>query len=315
MNRPVRYLLFGLLLAWSGLSAQVRVDINLDSTIMLIGDQLGVSLSFFLPEGVAISEIKYDEWAASGQAEILETSPLNTIKQGPPTLMEQRLLLTTFDSGYHKFQPLEVVYVQDGVRDTAYSSDLAMTVATIPVTRESQIRDNKDIIEEQINWLDALPYFIGLVLLGLLVLLGRQLFSKKKTTVVEPPPPPRPAHEIALEQLDYLEADAAWQRGEIKAFQSDLTFTLRSYLENRFEIQALEATTPEITRALAKQQLDEDGTIRSVLEIADMVKFAKAEPEMSAHPAALETVRNFVLTTREPDPDPNDSEEENEAEE
>ncbi len=315
MNRPIYYLLFSFLLAWSSLSAQVRVDINLDSTTVLIGDQLGVGISLFVPEGAAIAEINYSKWAESGQAEILDQSPLNTVKAGPTTLMEQRLLLTTFDSGYHRFEPLEVVYLQDGVRDTTYSSDLAMTVATIPVTRESQIRDNKDIIEEEINWLDALPYFAGLVLLGLLVLFGRQLLFKKKAPIKEPPPPPRPAHEIALEQLEQLEADAPWQRGEIKAFQSDLTFVLRSYLENRFDIQALEATSPEINQAMAKQSLDENGRIRSVLDIADMVKFAKAKPELSAHPKALETVRAFVLDTRKPDPVATESVEENASEE
>ena len=315
MNRPVRYLIYVLLLSWSSLSAQVRVNISLDSTVMLIGDQLGVGLDFYLPEGAAISEIKYDEWAEAGKVEILEKSELNTVNAGPPILMEQRLLLTTFDSGYHKLPPLEVIYIQGGVKDTAYSSDLAMTVNTIPVTRESQIRDNKDIIEEGINWLDAAPYFLGIVLVILLTLFVRQLLTKKKPEVEAPPPPPRPAHEIALEQLDQLEADALWQKGEVKAFQSDLTFVLRSYLENRYDIPALEATTPEIIKAMTMRFLDADGKIRSVLEMADMVKFAKAQPELSAHPAALQTVRDFVLTTRQPDPVSTESEEENAVEE
>lgn len=297
------------------LTAQVTVGIGLDSTTLLIGDQLGVSIDLSVPAGSEIEAVNYGEWAEAGNVELLEVGELNTVNEGPPVLLQQRLLLTTFDSGYHYFPPLEVVYTQNGRRDTARSSDLGMTVATIPVAREATIRDNKDIIEEKINWLDLLPFIGGGILAVMLVLFLWRLSGivpeRKKT----PPPPPKPAHLVALERLDQLEAEAIWQKGEIKAFQSELTHVLRAYLEDRFSMQALEATTAEIRQSMKEFQLDEDGTIHAVLSTADMVKFAKAEPDSSVHPAALQTVRDFVLATRQQEPVAEDVEEEKEAEE
>ncbi len=317
MNRQLSKIGFILLLLCGAaqLQAQVTIDIGLDSTTLLIGDQLGVSVNLVVLAGSEVENINYGNWAEAGNVELLDIGELNTVSEGPPTLLHQRLLLTTFDSGYHYFPPLEVVFTQNGVRDTARSGDLAMTVATIPVPQEATIRDNKDIIEEKINWLDLLPFAVGAILVVMLILFLWRLSGivpeRKKT----PPPPPKPAHIIALEQLDNLEKEAIWQKGEIKAFQSELTHILRAYLEGRFSMQALEATTAEIRQSMAKFKLDEDGLIHSVLSTADMVKFAKAEPATDVHPAALQTVREFVIATRKPEPAPEEAGEEKDAEE
>lgn len=310
MNRQIRKVLlwFSLACTSTSLLGQLNVRINLDSTRLLIGDQLGVSVDFSAAAGTTVEEVKYGEWAEAGEVELLEIGDINTVDAGPPILMHQRLLLTTFDSGYHYFPPLEVVYTQNGVRDTARSGNLAMTVSTIPVVAEAPIRDNKDIIEEKLNWIDVLPYFVGVLLLVLLIVFARRLQSKKADPEkITPPSPPRPAHEIALEHLDQLEREARWKTGDIKAFQTDLTHVLRSYLENRFALPALEATTVEISTAMKKHQLDEDGKIREVLEVADMVKFAKAIPDEQVHPAGIQTIRAFVLDTRLPDVVPTDT--------
>lgn len=317
MNRPLSKIVYILLFlaGFAPLRAQLTVDIGLDSTTLLIGDQLGVSINLAIPAGSEVETINYGKWAEAGKVELLDIGELNTVSEGPPVLLHQRLLLTTFDSGYHYFPPLEVIYTRNGVRDTARSADLAMTVATIPVPREATIRDNKDIIEERINWLDLLPFAVGAVLVVMLILFLWRLAGRAPARKKTPPPPPKPAHLIALEQLDKLEAEAIWQKGEIKAFQSELTHILRAYLEGRFSMQALEATTAEIRQAMKEQGLDVEGTIHAVLSTADMVKFAKAKPGDEVHPAALQTVREFVLATRQPEPAPEESDEEKDAEE
>ena len=78
---------------------------------------------------------------------------------------------------------------------------------------------------------------------------------------------------------------------------------------------ALEATTPEINKALQQRSLDPEGSIKTILETADMVKFAKAVPPAEVHPQALQQVRAFVLETRKPAPDITAEDEEKAAEE
>ena len=109
----------------------------------------------------------------------------------------------------------------------------------------------------------------------------------------------RPAHEVAYEKLDDLDKKQLWQQGKIKEYQSELTYTVREYLENRFGIQALESTTGEINRSLKEVDFDakhaEDLT--QILQIADMVKFAKAKPAESIHQDFMTKARSFVDET------------------
>ena len=94
-----------------------------------------------------------------------------------------------------------------------------------------------------------------------------------------------PAHLIALEKLNKLKKEEIWKQGKVKEFQSQLTFILREYLENRYNIRALEQTTGEILQSLYNIDMDNKdiNIIKNILQIADMVKFAKAKPGEDIH--------------------------------
>ena len=109
-----------------------------------------------------------------------------------------------------------------------------------------------------------------------------------------------PAHIIALKKLSKLKAEKIWREGKVKEFQSQLTYILREYLENRYKIQALEQTTGEIVHSLQKIKLDNKDidTIKNILQIADMVKFAKAKPEEDINERFLNETIDFVERTK-----------------
>lgn len=109
----------------------------------------------------------------------------------------------------------------------------------------------------------------------------------------------RPAHEVAFEKLDLLHEKGLWQQGKIKEYQTELTYTVREYLENRFGIQALESTTGEINRSLKEVDFDpkHSSDLNNILQIADMVKFAKAKPDESIHQEFMNKARALVKET------------------
>jgi len=109
----------------------------------------------------------------------------------------------------------------------------------------------------------------------------------------------RPAHVIAYEKLDMLDEKELWQQGKIKEYQTELTYTVREYLENRFGIQALESTTGEINKSLKEVDFDpkHSSDLNNILQIADMVKFAKAEPDESIHQEFMNKARALVKET------------------
>ncbi|RMF03122.1 MAG: hypothetical protein D6772_02555, partial [Bacteroidetes bacterium] len=236
------------------LLAQVQVSVSLDTATVMIGDHIKLTVDIAAPPGTRIEQIDYSRWEKEGPLELLDLSPLNTIAEQPRLLQQQEARYITFDTGYHRLPPLAVVYRTgvDGSLDTVYSTDLGLQVFTLAVQGESEIRDNKDIIEEPFHWTDAWPLYIVVVLI-LLGLLFWQAWRRRKMRQEElkaPPPPPLPPHVIALNKLDALAADKAWERGQIKAFQSDLTHLLREYLDARYGLKTLEATTAESLQQL-----------------------------------------------------------------
>jgi hypothetical protein len=280
--------------------APVSVRVSLDTASIMIGDQLGLNVQIAAPTGTRIQQIQFGEWEKAGKVEIMDLGPLSTIAETPELLQQQRVLFTTFDSGYHRLPPLQVIYELNGIVDTARSGNLGLRVFTLPVTEDTPILANKDIVTEPLNLRDLLPYGLGILAVVLLGLGWWKWSGRKPKKATSPPPPPVPAHVLALEKLTALEQAASWQHGEAKAFQSELTYILREYLENRYQVHALEATTPEILVQLRTIAAVPDHTaeIKSILETADLVKFAKAVPPLEVHPRALAAVRDFVMATQ-----------------
>ena len=55
---------------------------------------------------------------------------------------------------------------------------------------------------------------------------------------------------MALEALDRLIANKAWQRGEAKEVQAEASLVIRRYLEGQFDMRAAEKTTDEVVAML-----------------------------------------------------------------
>jgi len=160
-----------------------------------------------------------------------------------------------------------------------------------------------DIIPTELTLWDKLyPYLkflLPLLALGLLLYLLLKP-KKREEQVVYVTPPPQPAHVIALDRLDQIEREESWKKGNVKKYQSELTYTIREYLENRYSIKALESTTDEIVDSLSQVSLSADkvANLKQILQIADLVKFAKARPDQDINESFLQKARSFVIETK-----------------
>lgn len=298
------YLLLLLLAVSADLAAQrdVLARAQLDTNRITIGDQVWLRVQVSAPPGTDITTIADGALVGGQQLEVLEKREPVTLTTEPELLIEQRWRLTTWDSGYVNIPPLEVIYRNPaGSADTTRTRPLRLTVLYPPAAADRQIEDIKPIIEEPLRWTDFWPLYLALGL-ALLAGLGFWLYRRRSREV--PPPPPAvvvPAHERALQRLQELEQQRLWQQGRIKAYQSELTHILRRYLEEAFGVPALETTTRELDRALEKgNHLDAGQRQRLIglLQIADMVKFARAEPTADIHERGMQDVRRFILDTR-----------------
>ncbi|MFT6017751.1 MAG: hypothetical protein ACI9VN_003746 [Patescibacteria group bacterium] len=280
--------------------SQVRVFADLDSTQMLIGDRVQVHLRIQHPASVKIRNVDLSKLEKDEHIEIFNKGRLDTLKSGDLFLLQQDITFTILDSGTFIVPPIAVNFDQSGANSTKMTNDLLMNVFT-PSIDSIALAPIRPILKENLNVWDVLPWVAGvLFLLGIIAAIV--YWVNKQKGIVAPPPPIRkvPAHEIAFAKLGALKIKELWQKGEIKPYQSELTYIIREYLEGRYKIQALESTTAEIQQQLVPLDFDQNlkGDLTNMLQVADMVKFAKAEPGAEFHAKVLEQAHTFVERTK-----------------
>jgi hypothetical protein len=112
--------------------------------------------------------------------------------------------------------------------------------------------------------------------------------------------PPRPAHEIALEELNALKESRLRNEGKIKEFYIQLSEIIRRYIEGRYFIVALEHTTFELIEELKGSEVDpaDVNMIHEFLEICDLVKFAKYLPKSKETEDTLDRAFELIERTK-----------------
>ncbi|MEM9887785.1 MAG: hypothetical protein AAF849_17960 [Bacteroidota bacterium] len=295
----LRYILSTILLFLSNFAveAQITAEAALDSTKLTIGDQLQLHLSVKHSEDIRVNDIDVESLKQAEGFEILAVSAWDSLSKG---LLQKHLIIQVWDSGYYFIPPIDIYYNRGGETRSVSTNELAFSVSTIP-QNERQLAPIKPI-EEEPRSLEDYIWLILLVLAAALIVLAVRFFSRQKEPeIVIAPIIKLPPHEIALKALKELEAKELWQKGAVKAYHSELSKILRTYLEGRYNVQALEMTTSEIQAQLKKLDFDSSWTNRltTMLQAVDLVKFAKAKPSESFHVQSLEDVRAFVLATKQ----------------
>jgi hypothetical protein len=265
----------------------------------MIGDHLRMHLDVLHPPGAELLPLVLKK-KEGDVVEFLAQSKWDTVSQSGDIRLRKDLLLTAWDSGYYDVPPLPIVFVTITKRDTVYTSSIPLEVEVPPT--DSVLADIKPIIEEPIIWQDYIPEMVAVALLLLAAVLWF-FVSRMKSKKELPPPPPViiPPHEIAFGKLKELREAKLWQQGRVKEFHSQLTYIVREYLEKRYGVQALEQTTDEILGQMKTFRLASDLTpkMTTLLQTADLVKFAKAEPPADYHDNALALGEEFVRATKQ----------------
>ncbi len=299
----IRWLLGGLLLVVgaAGLSAQATptalARASLSSTQLQIGDQFTLSVSISAPSGSEIGFIDFPAAFEENPSEIIQQKPLAIITEQPELLAMQELTLQLFDTGY-VFMPILSIPLRypDGRLDTLRTESLLLTVVGIPVEEDNALMPIKPILKEPLYWTDFWPLYvllIGLPLVGLGIRAWRNGSRVKEAAV----PASLAPHLLALQQLAALEEEQLWQKGQLTSYYTKLSYILRTYLEARFDLPAMESTTRQITTILGAQKVvdgDQLQELAALLQLSDLVKFAKAEPDTTIHAKGLARVRQFV---------------------
>lgn len=283
----------------------IKVDAQLDTAAMLLGDQTILHLRVRFP---ATENIRFPQIGdtISEKIQIVHSSKPDTVfdKDDFETkIISRAYTVTSFDTGYHVIP----AFVFRTPTDSFKTSPLRLQVIPVAVDTSKSIYDIKQPMAVSYTWLDWLRDNWLWVLLGIFALLaiaGMIYYIKKRPVPAAKPPqkkPIIPPHQIALEKLHQLRDKQLWQQHEVKQYHSELSDVIREYLENRYQINALEQTTEEIFAGLKSRKItnEDRNNLRRMLTLADLVKFAKEKPEGFANEQSLDNAIIFVTKTQE----------------
>ena len=278
-----------LLLASLLLQAQLLIPVaQLDTSDIRIGEQATVILSISYNVDSEETEIDFPEIfeTLSEHIEVISVSEveasLKTPDQDPHLFVKkQQVVITSWDSGFWAIPPF--VFQVNGKQEETEA--FLLKVEGVHADTAGTYRDIKDLERlpfSMSHWLkEHWPWIAGgmgiLAALYILFILLKKI--PKKETVIAPKVV-RPLHVRMLERLEQIEQRKLWQSGETKLYYSEVTEVMRAYVEEQYNVPALERTTYELRRELnltvMPRQYKE--LLLNNLDHADKVKFAKFNP-------------------------------------
>lgn len=305
MNRNI--VLIALLFLVSGrIAAQsVTVEAKIDSLQILIGEQAKIQLQVAMDAKQRALFPVFTDTLVHG-VEIVEVAKPDTqfLNDRQRLLITQEYTVTSFDSALYYLPPMIVTVDNKPYKTKA----LALKVYSVPVDtlNADQFFGQKAVMKAPFAWEDwygligfsllAIPLLILLIYFIIRVRDNKPIIRKVK---VEPKLPP---YQMAMKEFERIKAEKVWQKGRSKEYYTELTDALRVYIKDRFGFNALEMTSSEIIAKL--QEINDKEAIsdlRYLFQTADLVKFAKHDPQMNENDANLINAIDFINETKQPE--------------
>lgn len=284
--------------------AQVSVNIKIDSLQLLIGQQTGITLDVTCDasQHPMLPPLSDRSMLTKG-VEVVKVCPIDTqmLNEGKRMQLTQRYIITSFDSALYYLPPMDVI-----VDTTHYKSKaLALQVYSVPVDtiHVDQFFGVKDIENASFSWDDWSGVVYGsLLIIFLLVLTFAMLvWLKQGNPIIRivRHKTKLPPHQVAMNEIQRIKEEKTWASEDSKEYYTQLTDTLRTYIQDRYGFRAMDMTSSEIIERLM-QENDEEALheLRQLFQTADLVKFAKFNTLVNENDANLVTAVNYINQTK-----------------
>ena len=267
-----KLIIFILIILSNKISLAENFQATLDTNAILIGQQIKFSLKC----SDLNSEINWPILTDSilNGIEIIKFSKIDTIYNKDTSITYyQEFIITAWDSGAYYIPPIKL-------NNNLVSEGFLLNVFSIDIKESDSLKDIKEQIEAKFSLLDYWIWILVLLIVLLVIYLFNKFFNKSNQTATTKKVVIKIAPNIiATNALDKLEKKKLWQEGKIKEYYSEISEILRTYIDSRFNIIALELTTEEIINKISKNISSESTKeLRTLLIRSDLAKFAKSKP-------------------------------------
>ncbi|GLB52726.1 hypothetical protein NBRC110019_17660 [Neptunitalea chrysea] len=295
--------------AWGQENPKVTQEV--DTTRIKIGEQINYKVKV---EADSTAQVIFPEGQTFSPFEVVEAFDVDTIKGKEKFSWIRKYAISQFDSGAYYIPQQRIV-----VNNKPYMLDsIAVSVAGVQVdTIKQPLYDIKPIEEvKEVGSFDAtLLYWLLIPLLAIgfivywFVIRKKPLTEEEKIALLPP-------FDRAIQELKELENSKYIIESNYKGYYSELTTIVKRYLEGEVRISALESTTDELFDSI--KELQEKGSVnleqetinnfKSVLQTADLVKFARSKPEDQQVNSDRKVIEGVVVETKESLPEPTEEE-------
>jgi hypothetical protein len=264
---------------------------------LTVGDSIRLTLAVTHPAGyqVILPAVApaWGDFTVVSQSPATTTAPQNADGTETTTAaIDVRL----FKPGAFHTPPLEVSVTDGhGGLQVVTAAPAAVTITPVLQEGDTELRDIKP--QAALPIATAWPWLVaGLVAVAALAGAIVWRMRRRRKGAVDN----RLPHEVALDGLILIEGLRLPEQGRFKEHYTLVSDTVRTYVERRYGIPALERTTGEIRPDLARIGLSSEVTAALIafLQESDLVKFSKWTPDVASAYELLAQGRLIVETTR-----------------
>lgn len=290
-----------LVISATQLQAQ-KLNVSINADTILIGDIYTLELSV---ENIGNSKIffpSFTDTIGSGKIEIIESLPLDTVENK----ISKKWNLSIYYPGAYQVAGFNAILQNENGRvDTLISYEpITIFVKTIELDTTDVFKPLKAPKNVPYPYKEVMkkyaPYVIGLIaLIALLIFLWYKYKNKDKPKYIKPKTA-LDFHKEAIDKLKEIDSQKLWQSGQIKEYYLSISEILRTYLEGRYEVNAMESTTDEIIEDFKelKENKALSAKLKEVLQQCDLAKFAKFQPLGDENMRMMKISQNFVAHTK-----------------
>lgn len=306
LKTKIGSLLVLILLAATANAQRIKATASIDSTNILLGDQVKLFLEIDHPKSVEVIFPNVPDTLVQ-YIEVLGRSEIDTFGLDDETYQKQiqSFLITSFDSGSYRIPPFWFKIVLNDRLDSIPTNGVTLNVYSMEIDTTRGPTDIKYPYDAPVTLKEVIPYILGAILILAILFFIFYAIKRRKNNqpiFVLPKKPKEPAHIIALRELDRIKKEKIWQQGKTKQYYSEVTEALRKYIEERFEIPAMEQTSDETIESFRKQKgLLKDKTFTNLshmMKLADLVKFAKYQTSPDDDNMTLVNAYFFINDTK-----------------
>ncbi len=259
-------------------NAQQAVTTQVDRDSILMGEEVKLGLSI---DATPTDLVIFPEQVKMGAMEVIESYPIDTIRENDKMRLFKEYGITQWDSGDYKVPQLTVIkndkpYLTDSLLIKVREVQVDTTKQKMfPIKEAMEIPDNRPTDWSWLWWL------LLLIPIGFVVfMLSRKREKKTYEETLQP-------YEWTRYRLGKLDDLQLMEQRRAKEYYTELTYIIRKYIDSKVYGQTLESTTGQLLSEL-KVVMQERGMnittttenrLQEILERADLVKFAGIAPD------------------------------------